>query len=207
MEKYTKYICYIFGDDPDVIRIITSFTSLEHFQKNAQPFGTPLVLDNGGMFGFKKQLYRVENQLERSIFEVLKRLHKLDFYESVVEQLRTYRENIEYFIGTFERMAELNVDANDVEMFIHDVRVDLNKLIKRFVYYYFMNIDEETIKHWFGTLRNIYDQFETELLSLVKNFRDSAIDCCVEATKKRTTDALRDEQEDVRKKMKKDDKR
>lgn len=204
MEKYTKYICYVFGDDPDVIRIITSFTSVEHFQKNTQPFGTPLVLDNGGLFGFKKQVYRVENQLERSIFEVLKRLHKLDFYESVVEQLRLYRGSLEYFIGAFERMAELNVDANDMDMFIHDVRVDLNKLVKRFVYYYFMNIDEDTIKQWFGTLRNIYDQFETELLVLIKNFRDNAIDCCVETAKKRTNIDQKQRDDEYSKKVKYD---
>lgn len=178
MEKYTKYICYIFGDDQDVIRIITSFTSLEHFRKNTKPFGTPLVLEKGGMFGFKKQLCRVENQLERSIYAVLQRMQKLDFYDTLIEQLRVYHGSIEYFVGTFERMAELNVDANDVETFIHDVRVDLDKLIKRFVYYYFMNLDEDTIRAWFGTLRNVYDQFEVEMLSLVKNFRDTAIDCC-----------------------------
>lgn len=182
MEKYTKYICYIFGDDPDVIRIITSFTSIEHFRKNTKPFGTPLVLEKGGLFGFKKQLCRVENQLERSIYNVLQRLQKLDFYDALIEQLRVYHGSIEYFIGTFERMAELNVDANDVETFIHDVRIDLDKLIKRFVYYYFMNLDEDTIRSWFGTLRGVYDQFEVEMLSLIKNFRDTAIDCCGKST-------------------------
>lgn len=180
MEKYTKYICYIFGDDPDVIRLITSFTSTKHFDRNTRPFDTPLTLESGCLFGFDRRSHRVENLLERSVFEVLKRLKKHDFYDAFVEQLRDYHDNIRYVISVSERVAEMRVGANEMEAFVSDVQKDFQQLIKRFIYYYFVNLDEETVKSWFNVVRRTYDQYENEVLLTLKNLRDAAADCCVE---------------------------
>ena len=178
MDRYVQGFCYIFGDDPDVVRIITSFTSSRHWDRNTKPFESPLIIESGGLFGFNKRPHRVENQLERSIFAVLERLQKLEFYDTLVQQLRAYMINIRFFIGITERVAELNVSQKQLESFITDVRGDFECLIKRFVYFYLMNLDDDTIKSWFTFVRRAYDQYEREVLTMVQSIRDSTSDCC-----------------------------
>lgn len=178
LEKYTKYLCYVFGDDPDIIRIITSFSSSHHLAMNTRAYDSPLFVETGGLFGFNKRTFRMDTPLERSIFEVLQRMQKLDFYQPVIEQLRGHMANVSYVISTLEKVSSLNVSPLQINKLFVDLFTDFDKLFKQFFYYYFMNLDEQTVRSWFNLARNAFDSYEIEVLSLCKNIRESLADCC-----------------------------
>lgn len=174
LEKYTKYICYIFGDDLDVIRCITSFTSAEAFDRNTVLYEVPLQRTNGGVFGFGNSSYRIESPLEDSLYRILDRMHKLDFYDSIVDQLRKYKASIRKCIGMLDRAASLDVNTDNVNGFLQDVTRDFAKIARQFVFLYLVNLNDDQVKNMFTSFRTALGQFETEVINLLHNFRDSA---------------------------------
>lgn len=184
LEKYTKYICYVFGDDLDVIRCVTSFTSAEAFDRNTVLYEVPLQRSTGGVFGFGNSTYRIETPLEDSLYRILERMHKLDFYESIVDQLRKYKESIRKCIGMLDRAASLNMNADNVNGFLQDVTRDFAKIARQFVFLYLVNLNDDQIKSMFAGFRNALGQFETESISLLHNFRDSAQHTLIELDEK-----------------------
>lgn len=173
LEKYTKYICYIFGDDLDVIRCITSFTSSEAFDRNTVQYEVPLQRTNGGVFGFGNSSYRIESPLEDSLYRILERMHKLDFYGSIVDQLRKHKFNIRKCIAMIDRAASVDLNTDNVNGFLQDLTRDFSKIVKRFVFLYLVNLSDDQIKNMFSSYRTALAQFETEVISLMRNFRDS----------------------------------
>lgn len=184
LEKYTKYICYVFGDDLDVIRCVTSFTSAEAFDRNTVLYEVPLQRSTGGVFGFGNSTYRIETPLEDSLYRILERMHKLDFYESIVDQLRKYKESIRKCIGMLDRAASLNMNADNVNGFLQDVTRDFAKIARQFVFLYLVNLNDDQIKSMFAGFRNALGQFETESISLLHNFRDSTQHTLIELDEK-----------------------
>lgn len=174
LEKYTKYICYIFGDDLDVIRCITSLTSAEAFDRNTVLYEVPLQRTNGGVFGFGNSSYRIESPLEDSLYRILDRMHKLDFYDSIVDQLRKYKASIRKCIGMLDRAASLDVNTDNVNGFLQDVTRDFAKIARQFVFLYLVNLNDDQVKNMFTSFRTALGQFETEVINLLHNFRDSA---------------------------------
>lgn len=178
LEKYTKYLCYVFGDDPDIIRLITSFSSSKHLATNSRHFDSPLFLETGGIFGFNKRTYRVDSPLERSIFEILQRMQKVDFYLPIIEQFRKHLPAIKYAVSSLEKISMVRVSPDKVGRLLNDLLADFDKLFKQFFFYYLMNLDEATVRSWFSVVRSSFDNYEIEVLSLLKNVRESLADCC-----------------------------
>lgn len=178
MNKYAEYLCYIFGDDPNAIRLITSFTSLAAYTKNTEPYETPVVLETSCLLGFNRTTYRVVNPLERSLFEVLRNMGKVSLYDYVVESIRRYNDKIVFMLGLMERLSKIDSSATNVEQFLSQMRKDFDTAIKKFVYFYLMSIDEKTIREWFASSRGFWDNFENEVLQLVRNMREATADCC-----------------------------
>lgn len=178
LEKYTKYLCYVFGDDPDIIRLIISFSSSKHLATNSRNFDSPLFLETGGIFGFNKRTYRIDSPLERSIFEILQRIQKVDFYQPIIEQFRKHLPAIKYAVASVEKISMVRVSPDKVGRILNDLLADFDKLFKQFFFYYLMNLDEATVRSWFSVVRSSFDTYEIEVLSLLKNVRESLADCC-----------------------------
>lgn len=178
MKSVPEFVCYLFGDDPDIIIIITSFTSSNHFEVNTRSFSSPLIRESGGVFGFYKQPYRIENKLEKSLFEILQRMHKIDFYNTIVEYLRQYHDNILYFVKIFERMSKINISNDQLEKFIDSMINDFDQMAKKFLILYLANLDETTVSRWFKHTELIFNDFKIEIMRMLKNIKESVNNCC-----------------------------
>lgn len=178
MNKYTEQLCYIFGDNPDAIRVITSFTSQTLFLKNTVPFKTPLPVNTSSLLGFKRETFVVRNPLERSILEIMRNLGKASLYEYVVESIREHHDKIVFALGILDKAASIDVDATHIGRFIDQARHDFDAALKQFAYSYLISIDENSIREWFASSRSVWDLFENEVVQFVRNMRETSASCC-----------------------------
>lgn len=178
MEKYAKYACYAFGDYPEAVRVITSFTSQQMFLNNTVPFKSPLPMNTSSLLGFKRDTYIARNQLERSIFELLRVLGKVSFYEYVVDFVREHHNRFVFILGILDNAASIDIDEKKVDRFLEDVRRDFDKKLKQFAYQYLMSIDENAIREWFASTRLMLESCENEVVQFVRSMRDTAAHCC-----------------------------
>lgn len=172
VKNIVNSLCFMFGDCNDIVLLVKSFFMVAEFDKNTQDYNSPLVKTSHGIFGLGQTTYRIQNPLERALYNVFDQFNKLDFYEMAVNKIRTNREPIRRFIALLQAADDLH-DNNRTNEFIANIAKETRIFSRNFCYVVLKNLNEDVMKLAFKCVKENVARFESAAIDFCRHIQET----------------------------------
>lgn len=171
---------YLFGDDPEISGLLKIVTNPSEIDKQLKPFESVIIKKSGGLFGYGESTYKIACRFDMTIYNILERIGKLEFYDNINKCIHENIGTIKNTLHILDRAIKLNIDSVKLYSFLETLQKDVSITVDKFILCYILQLEPKQINAAFAQFSQIVENLRVETITLLNNYKIKLLESCEE---------------------------